>query len=319
MSVFINGYYKWLTFITMSSYILCTLGDISELSIRYALSLVSDKLDPSDPYLAGVKDILYYLGNTTLFLLILMRIKISFQVSRCIMIALSVLLLISTLLSIAWCACIFIATNATQRALPALYINFPLSINDLCLNMLLFALFIYKIKNKDSVEGIDNVYHNDCDYGKKRIWNVMIKHCVLFGIVLVANQGWYISEFLWSLCPTLSVALIMVYTVRTVENTINIVILWLVLKVNNAKYVKLCKCWHVCITERCLKQNPDMIGEGFDEKTGNENHNTLQDLLLMVKHKSIVEGHNVMDTLIQAPVQQIKMCEGGNIVDTQHL
>ena len=62
--------------------------------------------------------------------------------------------------------------------------------SDFALNLSLFILFIYKIKNKDSMEGVevaDDISNTDsntsslcADNNKKTIWNVMIKHCVLY-------------------------------------------------------------------------------------------------------------------------------------------
>ena len=52
----------------------------------------------------------------------------------------------------------------------------------------IFILFVYKPKNKQSIEGIDpdfsiSRFGSIASMGDKRkIWNVMIEHCILFGI-----------------------------------------------------------------------------------------------------------------------------------------
>ena len=65
---------------------------------------------------------------------------------------------------------------------------------------------------------------------------------------------------------TLLFAVITAHCMRSVENTINVIILWLVLEVNSDKYVCLCKCCHSCILKNCMKEDPNMIGEGFENE-----------------------------------------------------
>ena len=144
------------------------------------------------------------------------------------------------------------------------FIAYALSICDFILNLSLFTLFIYKMKNKDSMEGIeidddgfefpDKFPQND---GRKAIWNVMIKHSLLFGIAILMNQTWYISSIINALIlsdTNYPLILIRSYTSRAIENAMNIVILWLVLKGNNNRYIYLCKCCHQCILRFCKER-----------------------------------------------------------------
>ena len=52
--------------------------------------------------------------------------------------------------------------------------------------------------------------------------------------------------------------------VRAIENVFNVIILWLVIRINNDKYLFLCKCWHICILRYCMKEDPYIIDEGFE-------------------------------------------------------
>eukprot|EP01084_Bolivina_argentea_P003010 5621_1 len=302
-SVTIRNSFKTLTIITILAYTLCTIGDIIACVLRYKYYLSFNILVSCEAYLAAGKDIIYYYGNVTFFLLIFMRIQTSFQLSKFIMGYLSLLLIISMLSSIAWCGIIFVtANNSDKLATYLLYPWYPLTISDFLLNFSLFILFIHKIKNKDSMEGLeiaDDItimkkesdlidYNND----KKIILNVMIKHCVLFGIALISNQSWYIVNFAGPVlikASSLSKGFIREYTARSIENLINIVILWLVLQINNEKYVKVCGCWHECILKYCMKQDPDMIREGF---ISNEKQRSLMSINISDK----IEGHHLIIT-----------------------
>ena len=132
---------------------------------------------------------------------------------------------------------------------------------------------------------------------KRSIWNVMIKHCVLFGIALLSNQLWYVSvlvdiQSIQYVIDHWTSVLLRVYVLRAVENLINIIILWLVLKVNNDKYVCLCKCWHKCILRYCMREDPNIIREGFcimNNEQGN-------DIPLMTGLNGKVEGHDLIIT-----------------------
>ena len=294
--------FKKLTIITMVSYTLCTIGDIAQMIIRYKYYLELDVWNASEADLIASKDVAYYLGNFTFFLLLFMRIKTSFQLSKCNMYYLSFLLATSTIFSILFCVItIYFAGKleskyTSTRLHYTVLDSYPLAICDFLLSLSLFILFIYKIKNKDSMEGIEM---DADDLGsasssiiddKKAIWNVMIKHCVLFGTALVINQSWYIVNIIDdSNVVNVYVTLIMIYSVRSVENAVNIIILWLVLKINSDKYVSLCKCWHVCLLRYCMKEDPNMIREGFGEKS-------LDERLCLNASGDKIEGHDLYVT-----------------------
>ena len=201
----------------------------------------------------------------------------------------------------------------TNNELLALYFSISF---DFLLDVTLFILFIHKIKNKNSMEGMEIAddlssidYHGRMDYNsdKTAIWNIMIKHCVLFGIALLSDQAFYISMIIDDLESIVVLNLFRDYGIRCIENVLNIVVLWLVLKVNNDRYVQICKCWHKCILKYCMKEDPNMIREGFSIDNGRSMDNprmTLSALLgpLLEAKDSYdseddkIEGHDLIVT-----------------------
>ena len=97
--------------------------------------------------------------------------------------------------------------------------------------------------------------------------------------------------------------LIMDYTSRSIENAINIAILWLPLKVNNEKYICLCKCWHKCILKFCMKEDPNMIREGFVVNDNEHGLLNVNDHFNEQKDDEYVEGPG----LVVADQQHVKV------------
>ena len=79
---------------------------------------------------------------------------------------------------------------------------------------------------------------------------------------------------------------------RSIGNTIIVVILWLVLTINNDKYVYLCKCWHICLLKYCMKEDANVIREGF---VVNEMSARVVPLLVN-EHTERIEGKDLVAT-----------------------
>ena len=306
IDIIIHENCKKLTLITMLSYTLCSMGDLFQILYIYSAGLESNDWSAFQSHIAGGKDIIYYTGNIAFFLLLLTRIKTSFQVSKCIMIYLFIILLISAIFSGIWCCIYFIKLSPSKQFSYTVMTSYPLSIIDFILNLSLFIIFIYKIKHKDSMEGfdIDTISGDDIEScfnqsGKKAVWNVMIKHCVLFGIALISNQSWYIANIITISKPLSSEIstnemLIITFTIRAIENMINIVILWLILRVNNNKYICLCKCWHKCILKYCMKEDPNSMNEGFIINERRISRSSITESMIGSNYK--IEGHDLIVT-----------------------
>lgn len=310
-AVLINGYFKQLTVITTILYTICSIGDIIRHCLRYFNYLRLPDFNKTDheAVLTGSSDFLYYVGNVTFFLLLLMRIKTSFQVSKLVMYYLFCLLFTSGILSLTWCFIIIYygETENTAAIIKHLKITeYPSPTVDFLLNFSLMILFIQKIRNKDTMEGIESIDMNtprsnesaqSHNRQNKAILNVMIKHCVLFGITLLANLAFYISVIITELpavkAPSATVLMITSLS-RSVGNTIIVVILWLVLKINSTKYVYLCKCWHICLLKYCMKEDADVIREGFVENE--EICQRVVPLLVSSVNNGRSEGNNLLVT-----------------------
>ena len=320
--IWISTNFKILTILTMLLYCLCTIGDTTQMIIKYKYYPQSEEWDLFSAYFATSKDAIYFFGTGTFFMLLIMRIKKSFQLSKCIMIYLSILLIILIICCIVYCFFVIYSAQKPENTMQAYWYKatYPVSVTDFVLSLSLLILFIYKIRNKDNMEGmeicdnlasIDYDGRMDLDADKTAIWNVMIKHCVLFGIASLSTQIWYITGFVT--IPAISIItlpseLLIQYTGRAITNAINIVILWLALKLNNDKYIYLCKCWHKCILKYCMKEDPDIMREGFVIND--------KERMLVVNELSMqdVEGPN----LIVTNSEQSKDCvsEGPNVVMT---
>ena len=138
----------------MICYTLCTIGDITQTMLRYKTYLTYSEWDSSEAYLVGTKNAIYHFGNIIFFILLFMKIKIAFQISKLFISYLSLLLIIFSIVSIIYCITLL---DAVGKSIPDEHhtlslISYPLSITDFLLNMSLFILFIYKIKNKDIVK-----------------------------------------------------------------------------------------------------------------------------------------------------------------------
>ena len=128
-----------------------------------------------------------------------------------------------------------------------------LSIIDCILNTSLFIIFWRKLRYSI----VDEVLNKDYETKVNMITNVLIKHTVLFGLALVANQFWYSYIVLNDLIKhqhSWFTDEIIPYMTRALENVINIIVLCLVLKIYYNQYICLCRYCHLCVGN-CFMQN----------------------------------------------------------------
>ena len=87
------------------------------------------------------------------------------------------------------------------------------------------------------------------------ISHTLIKHSLLFGIAMIMNQCFFIADLYLGIADAYEDIwfLYIVYSMRSLENVTNILVLWLVLRVNYEKYICLCKPCHKCIGKCCFK------------------------------------------------------------------
>ena len=84
----------------------------------------------------------------------------------------------------------------------------------------------------------------------------MVKHVLLFGIAIFTNQL-YLLSVLHSELSKDGYTWIM-RTSQAIEVNINIIVLWLILRRNHTKYIRLCKLCHICIGKCCFENVDDM-------------------------------------------------------------
>eukprot|EP01084_Bolivina_argentea_P194808 334331_1 len=254
-----SKYHHRLTILAMIGYIITDCIDISHLTIRYLHFPDRHYQDEKEALMGSTSDATYFFGNIIFYILLLSNVYISFRLNRFMLNFTVGFLFLSTLSSIYWCFIVFYDSGQNNEIKFSNALNvaiIPLFISDLILNLTLFILFIYKLKTHPSLKGriIDDI----TNYNKQvMMFNVMIKHIVLFTPVIVLNQLFYISTFFQTghSRDPFPILLTTTYSMRTLENISTIFILWLTLRMNKKKYICLCKCWHVLAYKYYLKSN----------------------------------------------------------------
>ena len=132
------------------------------------------------------------------------------------------------------------------------YSVFVLSFIDFPLNTTLFIIFWSKMRNSITGEVITKDYQNKVNM----ITNILIKHGVLFAIAIIGNQMFFMYKMFDDLTDhqhTVIVDRIIKYSVRVTENTINIMVLVLILRIYHNQYIYLCKYCHLCVGKCCMR------------------------------------------------------------------
>ena len=102
---------------------------------------------------------------------------------------------------------------------------------------------------KNTVSGADTTVSMEIQKSVNLISNTVTKHCVLFGIAMIMNQAFLVvdlhgnatNSFIYSWYKQFA------FSVRALENLVNIAVLWLVLRINYDKYICLCGSCHRCM------------------------------------------------------------------------
>ena len=250
-SEWIDKTYRNLTTAAMIAFTLTTIADGVHLTIKllYFPNRVYDPFKERIP--ESIIDACYLFGSTTFYILILNKISVPFQLNKCIH---SVLILFITLFgvtSVVYCIYILL-TPANETLKYGVFILPVLYGSDLILNTHILGIFICKMRQ--TITDIDPRLSGECERNVNLISNTMTKHCVLFGTAIITNQAFYLS-FISHLTDELTVTIqySVPYSLRALENMINIIVLWLVLKISYDKYICFCKCCHLCVARCCMK------------------------------------------------------------------
>eukprot|EP01084_Bolivina_argentea_P007600 14268_1 len=101
-SIWINKLYRNLTLIAMLSFTICVIGDLIHVIIRdINFSNYAWPYDTTEAQLSAANDFVYYLANVTVYVLLLLRIYIPFDLKNCVMCFISFLICMYSLSAMA--------------------------------------------------------------------------------------------------------------------------------------------------------------------------------------------------------------------------
>ena len=191
-----------------------------------------------------------FVGDIMFYMLVLMRIAIPFDVNLCMFRILTLSISIFVLASITYCLGLYLFYDSDFWFDVVLIV---LMINDFALNVIIFIVFTIKMKNM--ISDVDPTLSDAIQRNVNLISTTVVKHCILFGIAMILNQAFYIMNVVGNTTNFLTQTwwTNLVYSVRALENVVNVLVLWLVLRVNYNRYIFLCGCCHKCIGKCCFK------------------------------------------------------------------
>eukprot|EP01084_Bolivina_argentea_P153270 267252_1 len=246
-SEWINGTYRNLTIIIMISLMLSSVIDFIHLCMK-----TPNKITIDETIISVSADFSYMFGSVLFYVLILLRIHVPFGLNRYVVGFLSMIICIHSVIFIITLLAEFIIQTGHFEFWEIL--NFALMINDAILNVSIFSIFIYKMKQTISDLTPSS---NTAEQNINLISNVITKHSVLFGTSIIINQTYFSSNLYFDLQDDWGTIrnLCIIYSIRALENVMNILILWLILRINYEKYICVCKYCHICVAKCCFKRN----------------------------------------------------------------
>eukprot|EP01084_Bolivina_argentea_P159554 277868_1 len=258
-SIWINRTYRNLTMISMLSFTMTSIGDCIHLKL-FSESISQNSIivsNISENITKASIDFIYFVGNIVFYILILLRISQPFELKSCIYYSLVILILISAIVSIFYCAAVFFILSTERQITYTIPASIALSIDDFILNSVISFIFIDKMRK--TIANIDPTVSETAEKNVNLIVNVIIKHSVLFGFAIFVNQGWAIMNILTTTYSVEVFKLGMEYCVRALENLTNILVLWLMLRINYNKYICICKYCHLCIGQWCMEHSKTSV------------------------------------------------------------
>ena len=257
-SSWINKTYRNFTVFIMITFTFSTIGDLVHMILKYTYFPKRIMFDTTQNALAASIDLAYFIGNIAFYVLILLRITLPFELNKYVTYSLAFVIFLFGLAALRYIGYVFENKGSTDLAWT--WITISLMILDLILSGFIYTIFVYKMKN--TIINIDPSLSKAAEQNVNLMTNVITKHCVLFGSSLLVNQGFYAMLVVWNIGdnqggndPNHAILRIILapFTVRTVENVTNVLILWLLLRINYHRYIKLCKCCHLCVGKCCFK------------------------------------------------------------------
>lgn len=259
----VSKLYRNLTLICILSLTISVIGDLIHLIIRWMDFPNATYYTPDELLLITINDAIYFIGNITFYILLLLRIYNAFKSNRIMTAFMSFVIIICILASVSYLVIIFYYNSEYFKGPDGIiqylthlkYAVYPLSISTAVLDIGFFVVFFHQMRR--IVVDIDiqsAMYLN--------IYNVLTKQVVLFLPAVISNQLFFAYLFYVTyVLPHLAVEeyvpyLVVAYMVRTFEVVINILVLWLIININHDKYIRVCKYYHICCA-RCLSKHND--------------------------------------------------------------
>lgn len=255
-SAWINKAQSHYTVWIMLSFTIC-------MAIQYTIIVARDstntnifkKQKPTYEYLVSVRNIFYWIGNILFYVLLLLKVTIPFDLNQCLVYSLSFIIFISGIASATYCILGFVMFNKNLRIWQILSIT--LLFNGIVLSLFVWSIFI--TKSKQTIFGIDPAASTLARKNVNIMMNVVAKHSLLFGIAMAFNPGYLVTVFLSATEIIMKGGYYSEFAVygtaiaQTLEGFINVLVLWLILRKNYKKYIRCCKCCHICVAKCCFK------------------------------------------------------------------
>eukprot|EP01084_Bolivina_argentea_P119567 211979_1 len=243
--------------VTVISSICCTLCMICDL-IHISKVFTTDFGIVSNNFhtIMAVGDIFLYNGDVAFYSLLILRVNYAFmdsvyKLNKCFLWLLWATIIVAVLLGIAYITFLIIYNTVLQTD-PFFAVIFM--VIEFVLDILLSFIFIYKLFQVIfSLDITDDIQKSTTS---TQIINVIIRHCILFGIVIAANVTLLICYMFWIFVvkhpQNHTILALFCYLSRSLENLCIVVVLFLNLKINRSTYRYLCKKCHFGCLYCCM-------------------------------------------------------------------
>lgn len=260
---------KLLVITCISASTLQTWGDL----IRHLICFIVNRniyYYPLNNYMC-IADLFYFTATLSFYIIAISRVYITFKtttysLNNFVLLLFGFLIFLSFILSIYYVIIVALSPNPATHFfdtydLPIVYIMMGL---DCTLNTSLLILFIWKLRDVLSMKLVNfgivrvtgselashGVYEEDNIF---RLFTLITRHTLLFGIAIITNQMWSIGLILADGIyhnkhyPNPFT----IFCFRSLESTANCIALLLSFKTNEGLYIKCCKCCHNKF-EKCI-------------------------------------------------------------------
>eukprot|EP01084_Bolivina_argentea_P277604 473990_1 len=245
---------------TIMSYLLCSILDMSYITIHFI------ECSGFESFIVSI--VSGFIASALFYCLLI--IKIWFLLKRTIyrmqkMTFFILGLLASLIVFFAVCYILFDHVAATYALVISVFV----------LNISLFCLFYQKVIKivSDTDLYVDRPKHD-------RLLQLIDKHTKLFGIGMIANQCFYIGIILeqyFRSDKNYAKIMLILFNIRALENLCNGLVVWLMLNINTAFYLKICGCcniqvhsWHNNITNDVNKKVRIISEKSINHTSTNE-------------------------------------------------